>query len=156
MQDEGPLGRYITIFQTLFRSHPFPIWRTKEILDWVQTGNYLEILDGDYKTRALVAMKACPQCSKPNKVDAMICTHCGYQLIAEPTGPEAEEAARKAAEAAGCDTTDPISKAWGDVRGWYKRKFTTEGPWEKDDEGAIDSEAKKKDGGCNGDGDKPH
>src|SRR5688500_6983006 len=68
MQDEGPLGRYITIFQTLFRSHPFPIWRTKEILDWVQTGNYLEILDGDYKTRALVAMKACPQCSKSNKV----------------------------------------------------------------------------------------
>src|SRR5690606_35842340 len=23
LQDEGPLGRYITIFQTLFRSHPY-------------------------------------------------------------------------------------------------------------------------------------
>lgn len=129
MQDEGPLGRYITIFQTLFRSHPFPIWRTKEVLDWVMTGNYLEILDGDYKTRALVAMKPCPSCGNQNKVDAMVCTHCGHQLIAEPTGAEAEEAARRAA---GGDTTDPISKAWGDVRGWYKRNFTTEGSWEKE------------------------
>jgi hypothetical protein len=120
-------------------------------LVWVQTGNYLEILDGDYKTSALVAIKACPQCSKSNKVDAMICTHCGYQLIAEPTGAEAEEAARKAAEAAGGETTDPISKAWGDVRGWYKRKFTTEGPWDQADEGAIDSSAEKK----NGDDNKP-
>ena len=137
MQDEGPLGRYITIFQTMFRSHPFPIWRTKEILDWVQTGNYLEILDGDYKTRALIATKACTSCNKANKVDAMLCTHCGTQLIEEPSGPAAEEAAR---QAAGGDHMDPVSKAWTDVRGWYKRKFTTDGTWEKGDDDAVEGE----------------
>ena len=138
MQDEGPLGRYITIFQTLFRSHPFPIWRTKEILDWVTTGSYLEILDGEYKVRSMAATRACPQCATQNKLDAMVCTHCGAQLVAEPTGKEAEEAAR---QAGGGDITDPIGKAWGDVRSWYKRNFTTDGPW---DEGAVDSDATKK------------
>ena len=134
MQDEGPLGRYITVFQTLFRTHPFPIWRTKEVLDWVMTGNYLEILDGDYKTRALVVTTPCPQCSTANKIGAMVCVQCGHQLIEEPSGPEAEEAARKAS---GGETTDPVSKAWGDVRGWYKKTFTTEGPWHDD---AIEGE----------------
>jgi hypothetical protein len=136
IQDEGPLGRYITIFQTLFRSHPFPIWRTKEILDWVQSGNYLEILDGDYRTRALIPTKACPQCSQANKITAMLCTHCGFQLMEEPSGAAAEEAAR---QVSGGDTIDPVTKAWSDVRAWYKRKFTVDGPWEKGDESAVDS-----------------
>ena len=77
MQDEGPLGRYITIFQSLFRSHPFPIWRTKEIIDWVTTGNFLEILDGEYKVRALVPVtRTCPACQTANKPEAMICVQC--------------------------------------------------------------------------------
>ena len=37
------------------------------------------------------------------------------------------------------------------MRGWYKRTFTTEGPWEKGDEGAIDAETEKRDE----DGSKP-
>ncbi len=138
MQDEGPLGRYIAIFQTLFRSHPYPIWRTKEVLDWVTTGNYLEILDGDYKVRALVNTNACPNCATQNKVEAMVCTSCGAQLIKEPEGKEAQDAARKAA---GGDLMDPISRAWGDVRGWYKKNFSTEGPW---DDGAVDGEPPHK------------
>ena len=128
MQDEGPLGRYITIFQSLFRSHPYPIWRTKEILDWVQSGNFLEILDGDYKTRALISTRAGPTCNHTNKVDAIVCSNCGAALIEEPTGEAARVAAEKAASDAGMDTTDPISKAWKDVQGWYKRNFTTDGP----------------------------
>ncbi len=157
MQDEGPLGRYITIFQTIFRQQPFPIWRTKEILDWVTTGNYLEVLDGDYKVRALVATKACPSCGAENKVGAMVCSSCGAQLIEEPSGPEAEEAARKAA---GGESQDPISKAWGDVRSWYKRNFTVDGAWHDD---AIPGEKADGDedgngngnGNGNGDGSKP-
>jgi Zn-dependent protease with chaperone function len=153
MQDEGPLGRYITIFQTLFRSHPFPIWRTKEVLDWVTTGNYLEILDGDYKTRALMATAPCPQCGQANKVGAIVCTHCGFQLVAEPTGAEAEEATRRAT---GGETQDPISKAWSDVRGWYKRNFTTEGPWEKDSDVVdVNNPGDKSDGEKPDDPNKP-
>lgn len=127
MQDEGPLGRYITIFQSLFRSHPFPIWRTKEIIDWVTTGNYLEILDGDYKIRALVTTtKTCPSCAALNKAEAMVCINCGHQLVAEPTGEEAERAVREVKEAAGVDDGegDVVNKTWREVRGWYKRNFT--------------------------------
>jgi hypothetical protein len=135
MQDEGPFGRYMAIFQTLFRTHPFPIWRTKEILDWVTTGSYLEILDGDYRIRALVATKPCPACATENKIDAMVCTHCGQQLMEEPPPPSPEEQAKN---------EDPISKAWSDVRGWYKRNFTTEGPWEEADKDAVDGEPPEK------------
>lgn len=139
MQDEGPFGRYMAIFQTLFRSHPFPIWRTKEVLDWVTTGNYLEILDGDYKTRALVATRECPTCHQQNKIDAMVCTHCGQQLMEEPPPPSPEEAARQA------EGGDPVAKAWTDVRSWYKRTFTTEGAWDEGDKDAVDSDVKPPD-----------
>jgi Zn-dependent protease with chaperone function len=142
MQDEGPLGRYITIFQSLFRSHPFPIWRTKEVIDWVTTGNFLEILDGEYKIRAMVpATKTCPACNTANLQNAMVCTHCGHQLVDEPTGEAAERAVREVKEAAGVDDGggDVIAKAWGDVRSWYKKNFTMEdGP-------VVDGEAPKRD-----------
>ena len=127
MQDEGPLGRYITIFQSLFRSHPFPIWRTKEIIDWVTTGNFLEILDGEYKVRALVPVtKTCPACQTANKPEAMICVQCAHQLVEEPSGEAAERAVRDVKEAAGVDdgNGDVMSRAWGDVRSWYKKNFT--------------------------------
>jgi len=145
MQDEGPLGRYITIFQSLFRSHPFPIWRTKEVIDWVTTGNFLEILDGEYKIRAIVPVtKTCPSCGTANTQNAMVCTHCGHQLVDEPTGEAAERAVREVKEAAGVDDGggDAISRAWGDVRSWYKKNFTMEDgpvvdgePPAKDDDG---------------------
>lgn len=114
LQDEGPLGRYIAIFQTLFRSHPFPIWRTKEILDWVTTGNFLEILDGDYQVRALAKTAPCPSCNHENKVTAQVCSKCGHVLQEEPEGPPPGDGG----------IIDPIANTWGDVKGWYKRNFT--------------------------------
>lgn len=122
LQDEGPLGRYIAIFQTLFRSHPFPIWRTKEILDWVLQGTFMEILDGDYKTRSIIATKPCPSCHTEQKIDAMVCNACGFTLIEEPDSIEGGDDV----------VNDPISRAWHEVSAWYKRNFTApdepEGP----------------------------
>jgi Zn-dependent protease with chaperone function len=132
MQDEGPLGRYIAIFQSLFRTHPFPIWRTKEVMEWVTTGNYLEVLDGEYKRRALVASVRCPACAAENKAGNMVCSACGQMLVDEPTREEAQRAVR---EATGIDDgKDPMKKAWGDVRGWYKRNFNV------DDGDTVDGE----------------
>lgn len=48
MKAEGPLGEYLTLFSVLFKSHPDPIWRAKELLRWTFSGNFLEILDGEY------------------------------------------------------------------------------------------------------------
>lgn len=127
LQDEGPLGRYIAVFQTLFRSHPFPIWRAKEVLDWVTTGNFMEILDGDYKTRSLVATNPCAKCGKDVKVDAVVCSACGAAVSAQAHKEEADRGPDD-----DDDSADPISKTWRDVRGWYKRNFTVD-----DDEGGV-------------------
>jgi cytochrome c1 len=140
MQDEGPLGRYITIFQSLFRSHPFPIWRTKEVIDWVSTGNFLEMLDGEYKKRALVATTTCPACHASNKVGALVCSSCGHQLVEDLKGEAAEEVMREAKRAAGGE--DGVQKTWRDVQKWYRRNFTIHDP---DDDNAMDGESKRKD-----------
>ncbi len=47
-QDEGPLGKYIAVMNSMFNTHPFPIWRAKEIIDWVYSGDYFKILQGSY------------------------------------------------------------------------------------------------------------
>jgi Zn-dependent protease with chaperone function len=148
LQDEGPLGRYIAIFQSLFRSHPFPIWRTKEVLDWVFEGNFMEILDGDYKTRALMVTKPCPSCGTENGIDAVVCKSCGTQLMDEPTDEEARKATEDAVGVgAGIDET--VKGAWQNVQGWYKRNFTVE----EDDDGnpIVDGELKTDDD----EGDRP-
>lgn len=48
-QEEGPLGKYIAIMDSIFNTHPFPIWRAKEIINWVESGEYFKILQGDYQ-----------------------------------------------------------------------------------------------------------
>ncbi|MEM7495358.1 MAG: M48 family metalloprotease [Myxococcota bacterium] len=52
---EGPLGRHLSLLNELFRSHPYPIWRAKELLEWVKEGNFLHILDGDYDVADVVS-----------------------------------------------------------------------------------------------------
>lgn len=47
-QDEGPLGSYIAIMNSMFNAHPFPIWRARELIDWVKSGEYAAILQGNY------------------------------------------------------------------------------------------------------------
>jgi Zn-dependent protease with chaperone function len=135
MQDEGPLGRYITIFQTLFRSHPFPIWRAKELMDWVSGGSFLEVMDGDYEKRVAPPEKACVSCGKDIRMEATICAHCGASQQAEPqVGPDdpVEE--------------DPLKRTWRDVTSWYKRNFTMDGGGDDAGEGPG-SEQASDDGG---------
>lgn len=122
MQDEGPLGRYITTFQTLFRSHPFPIWRAKEVIDWVTTGNFLEILDGDYQTRSMVATTSCHACGADVKVGAVVCNQCGVTVSRDHMDEPTDDS-----EAAD-DSLDPISRTWRNVARWYKQNFTAEDP----------------------------
>ena len=53
-QEEGPLGSYIAIMNSMFNTHPFPIWRAREIIDWVLSGEYINLLQGNYiKTKKL-------------------------------------------------------------------------------------------------------
>lgn len=47
-QEEGPLGKYIAVMNSMFTTHPFPIWRAREIIEWVYSGDYFTILQGDF------------------------------------------------------------------------------------------------------------
>ena len=65
MQDEGPLGTYIAVMNSMFTTHPFPIWRAREIIDWVKSGEYLSILQGRYqRSKALPLESASNEASQ--------------------------------------------------------------------------------------------
>lgn len=48
LQEEGPLGKYIALMSDIFKTHPMPIWRARELLNWVRSGEYFELLQGRY------------------------------------------------------------------------------------------------------------
>ena len=121
MQDEGPLGRYITVLQTLFRTHPFPIWRAKELMEWITAGNFLEVLDGDYDQEK-PPTEACVQCKETLRPGAFICPHCGApQDESSESMPPSEE--RTSESESPSSTDDPIGQAWKGAQDWYRRNF---------------------------------
>lgn len=46
--DEETFVRAMKIYHNMFRSHPFPIIRIKELHNWSQSNQYLRILKGEY------------------------------------------------------------------------------------------------------------
>ncbi|MEM7588800.1 MAG: M48 family metalloprotease [Myxococcota bacterium] len=95
MQEEGPLGKYLGVLNDLFRSHPYPIWRAKELLRWVYNGNFLNILDGDYDPIGLLP----PNTGKDPDTDK-------GQTSNEPPVPPG------------------FAQAWNNVQQWYDQHFT--------------------------------
>lgn len=73
-QDEGPLGKYIAVMNSMFNTHPFPIWRAREIIDWVKSGDYIKILQGDYNKKRLST--SCPLCGAQIQGQETICRGC--------------------------------------------------------------------------------
>lgn len=47
-QEDNALNKTYVLLQTLYRTHPFPVWRASEILTWAKQGEYLNILTGQY------------------------------------------------------------------------------------------------------------
>jgi Zn-dependent protease with chaperone function len=45
--EEGMLDRVFSLLQTLYRTHPFPLWRASELLKWACEGGYLALLQSD-------------------------------------------------------------------------------------------------------------
>jgi len=43
--DEKALDKFWATWINAGQSHPFPIWRVGEILDWVESGEYQEVMD---------------------------------------------------------------------------------------------------------------
>ena len=47
-QEDSTLNKVYVLLQVMYQSHPFPVWRTSELLEWVKYGDYLPILAGHY------------------------------------------------------------------------------------------------------------
>ncbi|MDH4129537.1 MAG: M48 family metallopeptidase [Spirochaetota bacterium] len=52
MKEENLFNSIIVMSQQSKQTHPFPIWRTGHLKDWVYDGNYLDILQGKYIKRS--------------------------------------------------------------------------------------------------------
>ncbi len=42
------LDNSLALFITMDRTHPFSVWRVMHLLQWVENGNYLDIMSGEY------------------------------------------------------------------------------------------------------------
>jgi Zn-dependent protease with chaperone function len=47
-QEDSALNKVYVLLQVMHQSHPFPVWRTSEILSWAKHGAYLDVLSGQY------------------------------------------------------------------------------------------------------------
>jgi len=117
MRDETGISRILVAYEEVFRSHPFPVYRAKEVLDFVSTGEFLEILDGEYTRVDLVQTSPCPRCGKPVQKGALICTHCG---------DGGEEDLKSAGAAVADSLGDKLDKGVEEARGWFKRAFNSD------------------------------
>ncbi len=71
----------------LFQTHPFPIVRAKEIMEWAKSEQYQNILNGNYVRGASTAevlpeptLLSCPNCRQLNGTKSPFCLACGADL----------------------------------------------------------------------------
>lgn len=101
-QEEGPLGKYIAVMNSMFTTHPFPIWRAREIIDWVNSGEYFKLLQGHTPETSTRECATCGSSISDNKE----CPRCSVD-IGKDKNP----------------STDTIDKAWDSLKTWYDKKF---------------------------------
>jgi Zn-dependent protease with chaperone function len=115
MRDANMWSKFLVVLQTLDRSHPFSVYRAKEVLEFVTEGAYLEILDGDYPKRSLVNTQPCPRCQKPLAQGTVICPHCAHM----EKDTEEPAAAAEGDESLGAK----MDKGFDDATRWFKKTF---------------------------------
>jgi Zn-dependent protease with chaperone function len=85
---DGLIEQILKVNMMLLQTHPFPIVRAKEIMEWGDSEHYQHILRGDYvhnaDSPALVITepvgKVCPHCKQISNVTASVCLACGNSL----------------------------------------------------------------------------
>ncbi len=97
LDDDSLINKIIKLNMLLERTHPFPIVRVKEILDWAESEQYKRILAGDYQALAQGYIPAesqvqgrqglatptglvCPKCRTVWTSDMGFCGKCGSSL----------------------------------------------------------------------------
>jgi Zn-dependent protease with chaperone function len=70
---EGLLGKGLYTWESLFETHPYPIWRASELVRWVHEGPYLRILGGEYRR---ASSPECLSCGQPSAAGVSLCAAC--------------------------------------------------------------------------------
>ncbi len=86
--DVGLVEQLFKVQMLLLQTHPFPIVRAKEIMEWGESEQYQDILRGDYARNGaspkLVVTepvgKVCPGCERVSNASASVCLACGSSL----------------------------------------------------------------------------
>lgn len=113
LRDESAWSKFLVFMQTIDRSHPFSVYRAKEVLEFCTTGEFLEILDGDYTRTSMVTTTPCPRCQKPMPTGAVICTGCAYSTQGEEPEGEKDKAS----------LGDRIDDGVDEAIQWFKKTF---------------------------------
>jgi RNA polymerase subunit RPABC4/transcription elongation factor Spt4 len=85
---DGFVEQLFKVNMLLLQTHPFPIVRAKEIIDWADSEQYHNILAGNYVQEAASPAllltepmaKVCPQCALLVNASAPLCLACGSSL----------------------------------------------------------------------------
>ncbi len=86
--DEQLFEKLLKVNMLLLQTHPFPVVRAREIMDWADGEQYQAILRGDYVRDSASATLAtvepvgrvCPQCGQVSNLEATTCLACGSSL----------------------------------------------------------------------------
>lgn len=121
MRDVNAWSKVNVVLQEMNRSHPFPVYRAREALDFVTSGAFLEILDGDYPRVMRDAVETCTRCSKAFPKGTLVCPHCGNGGEDELRGERVDD---KGAPVGDNGTLgDKLDRGFEDARGWFKKMF---------------------------------
>lgn len=86
--DEQLFEKMLKVNMLLLQTHPFPVVRAKEIMDWAGSEQYQAIMRGDYvratDSPTLAAAepvgRVCPNCGQVSNLEAETCLACGSSM----------------------------------------------------------------------------
>ena len=78
--DQDHINKNKKKFLELSQSHPWTIMRAHEILKWVESGRYQQILDIHCKDNIDEIDKTCLKCGTKFKGNETFCSKCGSKL----------------------------------------------------------------------------
>jgi len=90
--DDSILLKGMSLYQSWHKTHPYPIYRAKALLEWSKTEDYTKILDGEYMTHAAAAAyrrnqgTSCPKCAMTLAAGSAFCPGCGERIAMAPAG----------------------------------------------------------------------
>lgn len=90
--DESIVLKGMSLYQAWHKTHPYPIYRAKALLEWARGDEYAKILAGEYVTHAQAAAlrrnvsAACRRCGMTLAPHAAFCPGCGERAAMPPAG----------------------------------------------------------------------